>query len=1160
MRAQARKWLLLADIHFKHADLDRITRTAAWISQLSASLAPQLSRIVICGDLLTTRASQPTHVLSACYRFLDSLVSASASSAAARAASASPRIHILLGNHDLAYRRDTAHATSALDALRLAAPAGVELHWDVGSHVWDGRRVLTLPFREAQGELVEAVARLPDGEAEETVAFAHLALHRAITQRYVVRPTTSSAEKQAKGGGSVSYHGMVGPGAFARLARTFTGHFHCHQTILQNHQQQQQQQQKKKKKQGGRAGLVGVGGGEAGGEATALAQLQGSVTYIGSPLQLTWADLWDEQRGVILFDPETLEHELVPNPHAVGYTTAAVDQVLDGSVDVDSVRGKHVMLLGDLTRFKYAAASDALVSLGARSIRNWSPITPRFQGTVGLRGLGASMPASDAALQRPSLVIEQQDALEDKHEAKGAAEQQPASSPDLSLIVDSPQPMEQIDLQEQVGKYVDALELDDQLAKAKDVLVQVGLNLLVAAASQQTEENQATKGDDEPAMPDYKSILPPRDKRGRLKKSASTASPDTIAHTALRAPKIFDAKPRSLTIANFLGVQEPLHLDFGVHIPHGLTFLVGENGSGKSTLIEAIVWCQFGKCLRSGLAANDVVNDKTKRNCSVRLEFDNGYAITRFRKHKEFGNRVLVELHGRVLPEFEAADAKTTQAGIDELLSMDYNTFLRTIVLGHESATSFLSSTPAQRRDLILSVLGLEILDQYATTTRTVLRGLNDDLDKMQSRVDALDQTLDHVDERIKGYRTTQVRLESELRQATKEQKEVFKTLQASMPDCTAADLAAQTAQLDQEMATAQKQVETLLQQKRLVDTRRAFEKAKARHRDEEREASLQLKDLEDQLSRLVAERPTKTISLQSDQAIRTLMDVQSQRKSHDKTKARLEKVQAAITLANEKMTTYSHIIETESQERAKMAADRDLQEAEMETLAADRDLIDFWSSALSQKARRVSSSSSSSAATTYTFREFVLEQSLAELNTINTQILAILFEESRHATALTTGMLRSLFLDHDPSDQQQQDGIEAPASAAALDSSLSVDSRLSYGKRSGGERKRIDLALFFALLYLGHARSPHRAHYMLVDEVFDSLDAAGQAAVVKWCDFMAASRVAYLVIITHSEHLVSQGIVSGETEQDHGVGSVVLHARMGDAGVLLERDGERVG
>lgn len=1204
MRPQARKWLLLADIHFKHADLDRINRTANWITQLAASLSPQLSRIVICGDLLTTRASQPTHVLSACYRFLDSLVSATPPSGAV---THKPHINILLGNHDLAYRRDTSHATSALDALRLAAPAGVELHWDVGSHVWDGRRVLTLPFREAQGELVEAVASLPDKEVEQTVAFAHLALHRAITQRYVVRPSsmTPSAGERKKGMPSVSYHGLVGPGAFARLARTFTGHFHSHQTILQSELR--------------KAGLEG-GGGKA-----SMAQLQGSVTYVGSPLQLTWADLWDEQRGVVLLDPETLEHELVVNPHAVGYTTAEVDQVLDGSADAETLRDKHVMLLGNLTRFKYAAARDALVSLGARSIRNWSPITPRFQGTVALRGLGASMPASDAVLQRPSLEVVEPDGISGKG-GESVEQQQSTNTPDLAALTpDSPQQSEQIDLQEQIARYVDALELDEQLAKSKNVLVQIGRNLLMAAASQQQkDEGQPFKGTDESEILDYRSILPPRTKTGRLAKSASASSADSIAHTALPSPSIFDAKPRSLTITNFLGVQAPLHLEFGVQIPRGLTFLVGENGSGKSTLIEAMVWCQFGKCLRNGLGANDIVNDKAKRNCSVRLEFDNGYAITRYRKHKEFGNRVLVELNGTVLPDFEAADSKTTQAGIDELLSMDYNTFLRTIVLGHESATSFLSSTPAQRRDLILSVLGLEILDQYATTTRSVLRGLNDDLDKMQSRVDGLEQTLNHVDERIRDFQSTQTDLEAELRQANKELQEVLEALEVDKPGLVVAGLATQT-QLDERMSAAHQQVEILLQQKQLVDTRRAFEKVKDRNHEQKREISLHLRNLEDTISRLVAEKPSgdievvqpmallaniyekmqrldasldahvqrpapetlwprvlrqlakvsiyvlrlplrmlrrlsgvdaqkeaiakkeqkrldyhafmkqleaeldetrselsefesldsdtqfieqvatdmnmsqadvqscldqisandamdtaKTISAQSDEAVRTLMELQSQRTVHDEEKARLEKVQAAITMAKEKMKTYSHILKTEVAEREKMAADRDVLAAEMETLAADRDLIDFWASALAQKSRRISSSSSSSAATSYTFRQFVLEQSLAELNAINTQILAILFEESRHSAALTTGMLRSLFLDNDPgSTASDQDG--SAETAAALDSSLSVDPRLSYGKRSGGERKRIDLALFFALLYLGHSRSPHRAHYMLV-------------------------------------------------------------------------------
>ncbi|KAL2273329.1 hypothetical protein FJTKL_04792 [Diaporthe vaccinii] len=175
-------------------------------------------------------------------------------------------------------------------------------------------------------------------------------------------------------------------------------------------------------------------------------------------------------------------------------------------------------------------------------------------------------------------------------------------------------------------------------------------------------------------------------------------------------------------------------------------------------------------------------------------------------------------------------------------------------------------------------------------------------------------------------------------------------------------------------------------------------------------------------------------------------------------------------------IATYGQIIEEEAAAQQSLEAECGVLQKKLDALAADRVPFDFWASAFTQKSRRVSSAPS--ATSSYTFRELVLEQSLAELNTVTTQILTILFEQSRHATPLTTGMLSSLFVGD---NMASAGGDHDTSGGAALDSYLSVDARLSYGKRSGGERKRIDLALF-TLLYVSHGRSPHRAHYMLVD------------------------------------------------------------------------------
>ncbi|RSL79729.1 hypothetical protein CEP52_017488 [Fusarium oligoseptatum] len=576
--ARTVRWLLLSDLHFKHHDLDRVRQTAQWtVAEVERN---HVGRAVVCGDLLTSRTVQPTHVLSACYRFINLL------------SDIVPRVHIVLGNHDLAYRRD--YQTTALDALNIKRLAPyVSLHNIVAHHEWDGRRILLLPFREEQDKLTEAVAALGPDEASKTVAFAHLAINKAITQRHVVvagvdNPRTAN---------SITHLGLTGPNRFASLARTFTGHFHSHQTITQE-----------------QCGSNKV-------------DLQGSITYLGSPLQLNWADLYDEQRGVVFVRSRD---------------TRARTAFLGGQVDEGVVADKHVMLIGKLTHLKYVTARDKLLSLGVRSVRSWTPMGLALHANRSSSGgLGASVPASDAAVQP----------LEEptRDEADLAITTDSVSGSDPS----SEHQSERLDLAAEAREYVESLDLDESLLLRRDELVRVGQRMIQVSCEIADQDVE-----DEVHHQDF------------LDRSSQTIGTRTATELAGPSTHIFIAEPLTLTIANLLGVQNNIYIDFRQDFPRGLTFLVGDNGSGKSMLVEAMTW-----------SANDVVNDKVSKNCSVKLELSNGYAIARYRKHKIYKNRVVISLHGEPLPQLEHPDARTTQAAINELLGTDYETYVRTVVL-----------------------------------------------------------------------------------------------------------------------------------------------------------------------------------------------------------------------------------------------------------------------------------------------------------------------------------------------------------------------------------------------------------------------------------------------------------------------------------------------
>ncbi|RYP56081.1 hypothetical protein DL771_012144 [Monosporascus sp. 5C6A] len=1240
MKAKLR-WLLISDLHFKLYDLDRVIRTADWIAHTAHQY--NVSRAVICGDLLTTRASQPTHVLSACYRFLDKL------------AGTVPHVNIILGNHDLAYRRD--YTTSALEALSISRLAPfITLHSEIANHEWDGRRVFVMPFREEQGEIVKALRDLDSKEAAMMLGFGHLAINRAITQKHVTDPRTGEA------GGPRRYPGFTGVGDFAPLARTFTGHFHSHQTILQVTKQQPR-------------------------------DLRGSVTYIGAPLQHTWADLFDTQKGVVLLDPESLEQELVVSPHAVGYTTAEAQDVLADRIGVKEVQDKHVMITGKLSRREYVSTRDRLIKLGVRSVRDWQPVAAEWQS--GSMSLGKTVLPAD--------IQDQPDTGRKTREELGETRRpdlaRPSAVASLGLMADGTE-RKPFGLAEMVKEYVSSLDLEALLDDRREILTLVGKRLLEVSSHPRDRAASAVK---------YKDMLD-------LSPQSTPFVPSTDTPGAGMAQSIFAAHPVSIEIANFLSVQGTLRLDFKLHFQPGINFIVGHNGAGKSTIIEAVTWCQFGQCIRGGLGVNDVVNDVVKRNCSVRLTFANGYTISRYRKHKEFQNRVIVERNGIIQTQFEGPNAKSTQASIDDMLGVDFSTFVRTVVLGNESAASFLSSTQLQKRQLIEAVLGLEVLDGGAETCKSMLNEVDKELGDIRSQVEAKTHTIEYLRSRVNQMDKKLGCLRDEATSLTKEMQierrkqavvyhekelernnlqEELKALQPSpewrgalsgiQRDVSQAHdevdklgvlarLAHARASVDRERAILgqnanatkrqlnhlEENLDHLLEENSTLETpasatqsgedkksteasggqgfllsiasafhnlwtfilqlaspavrrkSRMAEEASFRAREAVRwwdehvravaglskdvaETQAKVANMMESIANLHRDVANRTGISESDvdlaaqkftaqealsipsqltaaiERLRTLtkrevdlqclyesqkekwLRKQSDLEEHDKeinmTKKRwaefLHQLRLRLASKEQEIATNEGHLEADAKSLVKYQQEACELNRKAESIHSHREVFAFWQSAFTR--RQVSAS-------TATFRGFVIERHLGELKKLFTQILMVMYQDARYARTATTGALTALF---EAESEDNNHGKDEGYNISLLEPSLSISSTLDYAKKSGGERKRVDLALFFALFMISETRSPYRAGYMLVDEAFDNLDEAGQASVLKWCRW-SAERLTYVFVITHSQSLVR--IAEEEGTAEGGVGASVVTAKAGDRGTELEVNGVRIG
>jgi DNA repair exonuclease SbcCD ATPase subunit len=175
---------------------------------------------------------------------------------------------------------------------------------------------------------------------------------------------------------------------------------------------------------------------------------------------------------------------------------------------------------------------------------------------------------------------------------------------------------------------------------------------------------------------------------------------------------------KRLAIRNFLGIGEG-EVTFdkpGVVLVEGLNHDSPSsisNGAGKSSIFEALFWVLFSKTKR-GLGSDEVINNVTRKNCRVMLEFDN-YRIIRTRKDDELGTVLLFQQHQ---PDEEWKDltlgsTRDTQKLIEDTIKMSELTFSKVAYFGQGDVKGFAELTDADLKKVFEQALGLTFFAEY---------------------------------------------------------------------------------------------------------------------------------------------------------------------------------------------------------------------------------------------------------------------------------------------------------------------------------------------------------------------------------------------------------------------------------------------------------------
>lgn len=206
-------------------------------------------------------------------------------------------------------------------------------------------------------------------------------------------------------------------------------------------------------------------------------------------------------------------------------------------------------------------------------------------------------------------------------------------------------------------------------------------------------------------------------------------------------------KFKKIKAKNFLSYKD-LELDLD---KRGLILVEGKNltnsaflsnGSAKSSLLSTVTYALYGKT-EKGQTADEVVNNKVGKDTSVKLYFDvdeQAYRIERYRKDKKNKNQVKL-FKGN--DEIKTNSAKETNQRILDLFGIDYSAYINSISIGQGSETSFSDATDKQKKDILENVANIaiyaraqEVAKQRVTDTQTKLAEYKNQLANYESEKD----------------------------------------------------------------------------------------------------------------------------------------------------------------------------------------------------------------------------------------------------------------------------------------------------------------------------------------------------------------------------------------------------------------------------------------
>ena len=196
---------------------------------------------------------------------------------------------------------------------------------------------------------------------------------------------------------------------------------------------------------------------------------------------------------------------------------------------------------------------------------------------------------------------------------------------------------------------------------------------------------------------------------------------------------------RKIRIENFRSIQKAVELEIkpGLYTIEGINLdeAPGTNGAGKSTIVSALYWCLTGNALTNEVLADEVINITKGKNCRVTVDIEyNGdeIQIIRYRKDSELGNSVELFINGQNLTCHKITD---TQNRINQLIRIPFELLHSTVIMTGDIQSAFSSLTPQQRVQTLENIRDYSMWNDVRNEANKDIKNYNKELSEIREKI-----------------------------------------------------------------------------------------------------------------------------------------------------------------------------------------------------------------------------------------------------------------------------------------------------------------------------------------------------------------------------------------------------------------------------------------